>query len=347
MGPSGTAITPPGPSPSPAACATRRCGGHGRGLGRDQHRDARRRAARAAISPGGDAPGWRCGRGRRRRCPRAAGARRGARPGARAARARRPRRRPRARPTTTIRSAWSSSAMRRRVGRERVPVGAREPAADERAAAGGAHELGPGVRLLVALLAGGDHGDRLGAVQRGVVAQAPRDRLGELLRRSRARARAGRARGPAGSGRRRAGARARSAPCRTASPRPRSGWLRESTRRTSPSRTVAQVLQPVGQSAHTRRDVGDLPGPRLEAVLGRGQRADGAQLDHVARETTAVRLLLERRDHRASRRARARPAARPRRRPARSACSGSRGCSARDRARSAARSRAASRTCAC
>ena len=53
----------------------------------------------------------------------------------------------------------------------------------------------------------------------------------------------------------------------------------------------------MGQSAHTRGDVGDLPGPRLEAVLGRGQRSDGAQLDHVARETTAIGLLLERRDH--------------------------------------------------
>src|SRR6185436_1322963 len=44
-------------------------------------------------------------------------------------------------------------------------------------------------------------------------------------------------------------------------------------------------------------NVGDLPRPRLEAVLGRGQRSDGAQLDHVARETTAIGLLLERGDH--------------------------------------------------
>src|SRR4029077_14887737 len=44
--------------------------------------------------------------------------------------------------------------------------------------------------------------------------------------------------------------------------------------------------------------VRDLPGPRLEAILGRRQRTDGAQLDHVARETTAVGLLLERRDDR-------------------------------------------------
>ena len=46
-------------------------------------------------------------------------------------------------------------------------------------------------------------------------------------------------------------------------------------------------------------DVRDLPGSRLEAVLGRGQRAHRAQLDDVARETTPVGLFLERGDHRA------------------------------------------------
>ena len=66
----------------------------------------------------------------------------------------------------------------RRVRRERVPVAAaREAARDERPAAGRAHELGPGVGLLVALLARGHDGDRLGAVEARVVAQAPRDRL--------------------------------------------------------------------------------------------------------------------------------------------------------------------------
>ena len=33
-----------------------------------------------------------------------------------------------------------------------------------------------------------------------------------------------------------------------------------------------------------RRDVLDLPRPRLEAVLGRGERADRAELGHVAGE---------------------------------------------------------------
>ncbi len=50
--------------------------------------------------------------------------------------------------------------------------------------------------------------------------------------------------------------------------------------------------------AHAR-DVVDLPGPRVEAVHGRGERADRAELDHVAGEATAVGLLLERRDDRA------------------------------------------------
>ena len=56
------------------------------------------------------------------------------------------------------------------------------------------------------------------------------------------------------------------------------------------------TLQPTGQSAADRRDVLDLPRPRLEPVLGRGERADGAELDHVARERRAVRVLPERRD---------------------------------------------------
>src|SRR5215203_7470542 len=42
----------------------------------------------------------------------------------------------------------------------------------------------------------------------------------------------------------------------------------------------------------------DLPRPRLEAVLGRGERPDGAELDHVAAEGRRVRLVLEGRDHR-------------------------------------------------
>src|SRR5205823_12158318 len=46
------------------------------------------------------------------------------------------------------------------------------------------------------------------------------------------------------------------------------------------------------------RHVLDLPRPGLEAVLRRGERADRAQLDHVAAERRQVRLVLERRDHR-------------------------------------------------
>ena len=70
----------------------------------------------------------------------------------------------------------------RGIRRERVPVaGSAEAGADERAAAGGAHELGPGAGLLVGLLARGDDRDRVGAVEVRVVAQAARDGLGELL----------------------------------------------------------------------------------------------------------------------------------------------------------------------
>src|SRR5438128_11361403 len=50
--------------------------------------------------------------------------------------------------------------------------------------------------------------------------------------------------------------------------------------------------------AADRGDVLDLPRTRLEAILRRGQRADGAQLDHVAGERGPVRLVLEGRDHR-------------------------------------------------
>ena len=50
--------------------------------------------------------------------------------------------------------------------------------------------------------------------------------------------------------------------------------------------------------AADRRHVLDLPRPRLEAVLRRGERADRAELGHVAGEVALVRLVLERRDHR-------------------------------------------------
>ncbi len=53
-----------------------------------------------------------------------------------------------------------------------------------------------------------------------------------------------------------------------------------------------------GAEAADGRDVLDLPRPRLEPVLRRGQRADGAELDHVAAERRAIRLVLEGRDQR-------------------------------------------------
>src|SRR5262249_61729961 len=53
-----------------------------------------------------------------------------------------------------------------------------------------------------------------------------------------------------------------------------------------------------GAEAAHGRDALDLPRPRLEAVLRRGERADGAELGHVAGERRAVRLVFERRDHR-------------------------------------------------
>src|SRR3954452_24240304 len=53
-----------------------------------------------------------------------------------------------------------------------------------------------------------------------------------------------------------------------------------------------------GAEAADGRHVLDLPGARLEAVLRRRERADRAQLGDVAGEVAAVRLLLERRDHR-------------------------------------------------
>src|SRR5206468_1376024 len=42
----------------------------------------------------------------------------------------------------------------------------------------------------------------------------------------------------------------------------------------------------------------DLPRPRLEAVLRGGERAHRTKLDHVARERSPVRLVLEGRDQR-------------------------------------------------
>ena len=44
------------------------------------------------------------------------------------------------------------------------------------------------------------------------------------------------------------------------------------------------------------RNVLDVPRPRLEAVLRRGERTDRAELDHVARERRPVGVALERGD---------------------------------------------------
>src|SRR5581483_7905577 len=53
-----------------------------------------------------------------------------------------------------------------------------------------------------------------------------------------------------------------------------------------------------GAHAADRRGVLDLPGPRLEAVLRRGERADRAQLGDVAGEVAAVGVVLEGRNDR-------------------------------------------------
>ena len=103
-------------------------------------------------------------------------------------------------------------------------------------------------------------------------------------------------------------------PLSQSQPSSTSGWLRERIRLTLPSRVVALMLQPTGQRPQTVGHVLDLPRPRLEAVLRRGQRADRAELDHVAGERRAVGLVLERRDHRLRAAVDARRAGRPRRR---------------------------------
>ena len=77
-----------------------------------------------------------------------------------------------------------------------------------------------------------------------------------------------------------------------------SGWLRDWIRLTFPSRVVALMLQPTGQRPQTVGTFWISHGPRLEPVLGGGERADWAELDHVAGEGRAVRLVLEGRDHR-------------------------------------------------
>src|SRR5205085_2487610 len=53
-----------------------------------------------------------------------------------------------------------------------------------------------------------------------------------------------------------------------------------------------------GAQAADRRNALDLPRPRLEAVLRRGERPDRADLGDVPGERPAVQLVLERGDHR-------------------------------------------------
>ena len=67
------------------------------------------------------------------------------------------------------------------------------------------------------------------------------------------------------------------------------------------ARHLALPRRRPGVAAHRaeaadRRDVLDLPGARAEAVDRRGERAHGTQLDDVAGEMGAVRLVLERGD---------------------------------------------------
>ena len=85
-------------------------------------------------------------------------------------------------------------------------------------------------------------------------------------------------------------------PLSQSQPRSISGWLRERIRVTFPSRIVADVLQPTRAARADGRHVLDVPRPRVEAVQRRRERADRAELDDVARERRAVRLVLEGRD---------------------------------------------------
>ena len=139
-----------------------------------------------AVPPRGARPSWsKTSRRRRRRdalcsrrdeprVPPAAGEQRASRPAARpcarAGRAR-PRRRPRrGRPRSRSRRLVSRSSIRRGVrGRAAPRRRSRRAGADARAAAGRPSTRGPGVRLLVCLLARGHHDHRAGAVQVDVV----------------------------------------------------------------------------------------------------------------------------------------------------------------------------------
>ncbi len=296
FGPSGRAITPPGPSPRPAACAT---------------------AAAVATAAGSVAISTGCAAALSAEEISLASMRAGrdeVEVAAAAAGEQQPRSTPHglshaqlehARGVADLALARDDDQVgpvelgdRHGVGRELLPRPCPwEPAADERAATGGAHELGPGVRLLVGLLARCDHRDGIRAVQRGVMAQAPRDRLGDLLRARRLEparpahetleVAVGGAQVDVGE----AALVAQPALVHTGV------VARDHALNRALAHAGPRVAAGRAERAHAG-DVRDLPGSRPEAILGRRQRTDGAQLDHVARETTAVGLLLERRDDR-------------------------------------------------
>ena len=123
-------------------------------------------------------------------------------------------------------------------------------------------------------------------------------------------------------------------PLSQSQPRSTSGWLRERIRLTFPSRVVALMLQPTGQSPQTDGTFWISHGRASKRYWVEVSAPTGQSSITLPGEAVAVRLVVERRDHRRARRGSRRRAGRPRRRSRRSACSGSRGCSARGRARS-------------
>ena len=168
----------------------------------------------------------------------------------------------------------------------------------ERAAARRLDGQRPGVQLLVGLLARGDDGHGVRAVQVHVVAQAPGDALDDLaVARVVEAAVAAQQRAGEAVGRLQVlvGEAALVA-------QPALVELGVVARQHPLDAALAHRGPGVAAGraqAADRRDVVDLPRPGLEAVLGRGQRADRAELDDVPRERADVRLLLEGGDDRA------------------------------------------------
>ncbi len=178
---------------------------------------------------------------------------------------------------------------RRAVGVEQLP---RPAAAHERAAAGGLHDLAPGEGLLVRLLAGCDHRDRAWPVEVRVVAQPACDGLGRGLPR--------RLVEPAIAPHERGGVPVvcadvveREAPLVA---EPALVDVGPVARQHAPYPVLAHRRPGVAAGraeAADRRDVVDLPRPRLETVARRRQRAHRAELGHVPAERARVRALLE------------------------------------------------------